>query len=226
MKRARATGRVSKKKRVKVPQVMVPVPRVVVAPVGEKKFFDTVRASFTPATTGTIANLSLNLIPQGVTESERVGRKCTIKNVTIRGQVLMNTTATAANTATIVRIIVYLDKQANGQTAAVTDILDSATEFSFNNMSNKGRFITLGQERIALSCPSGSGRGSTDTLSYGENVAAYFFNKEVNIPVEFSTGGTGAITEIRSNNIGVLAIQGSQALANMEYISRVRFTDN
>ncbi len=139
----------------------------------------------------------------------------------------MNTTATAADTASIVRVIVYLDKQANGATATILDILETATEFSFNNMANKGRFLTLGQVRIPIQCPSGSGRGTTDTLSYGENVVPYFFSKEVDIPVEFDNSfADGRIATIRSNNIGVLAIQGSQALANFEYIARLRFTDH
>lgn len=194
-----------------------------VAVVGERKFFDTTRTSFAPAVTGDIANLSLNLIPQGVTESERVGRKCTITKVMLRGRIDMNTTAVAADTATIMRLIIYEDKQANGQTATVTDILETATEASFNNLSNSQRFRILMDSRMPTQCPSGSGRGSTDTLSYGENVVPIFFAKDVKIPIEFSSTA-GVIGEIRSSNIGVLAIQ-SQALANLSYVARVRYSD-
>ncbi len=192
---------------------------------GEKKFFDTTRASFTPAIAGTIANLSLNLIPQGVTESDRVGRKCTISKIMIRGELTQNTTSTAADTSSIIRVIVYLDKQTNGATAAVLDILETAVEASFNNLSNSKRFKILSDQRHSLASPSGSGRGTTDTLSYGEMMIPYFWvKKKCNIPIEFSST-TGAIGEVRSNNIGVLVIQSPGAVNNFSYTARVRFTD-
>ncbi len=191
---------------------------------GEKKFFDTVRAVHQPAVAGTISNLSLNLIPQGVTESERVGRKCTISKIMLRGNIT-TIAATAANaTSNICRVIVYEDTQANGATAAVTDILESATEQSFNNLSNSMRFRILMDKRNPGYCPSGSGRGTTDTLAFGENVQDFFWSKSCAIPIEFSAT-TGAITEIRSNNIGVLTIVSS-AITDISYVARVRFSDS
>ncbi len=191
---------------------------------GENKFFDTTRASHAPGTSGTISNLSLNLIPQGVTESTRVGRKCTINKLMIHGNCALPTTAVAGETSDLLRFIIYLDKQANGATAAVTDILESAAWASFNNLSNSQRFQILADKHITLNCGAGSGRGSTDTLSYAEYVMPYFFFKKCKIPVEFSAT-TGAITEIRSNNIGVLCITvGGEAVTG--YTARVRFSDN
>ncbi len=189
---------------------------------GEKKFFDTVRAGFTPSATGTIANLSLNLIPQGVTENSRVGRKCTITKIMIRGELTANTTATVANTSSIIRVIIYLDKQANGATAAVLDILETADEASFNNLSNSKRFKVLSDQRHPMICPSGAGNGTTQ--EFGESITPYFWvKKKCSMPIEFSST-TGAITEIRSNNIGVLCIQ-TTANANISYTARVRFSD-
>ncbi len=192
---------------------------------GEQKFFDTVRAVHQPAVAGTISNLSLNLIVQGVDENERVGRKCTVNKVMLRGNITTSAQTAANATSNICRIIVYQDKQANGATATVTNILSTATEQSYNNLSNSGRFKILMDLRNPGACPSGSGRGTTDTLAFGEQVKEFFWAKEVNIPLEFGTGGTGAITELRSNNIGVLSIVSS-AITDLSYVARVRFSDN
>ena len=49
----------------------------------------------------------------------------------------MPTTTNASNTFDTLRFILHLDRQANRAAAAVTDILESADHFSFNNLSNK-----------------------------------------------------------------------------------------
>ncbi len=187
---------------------------------GEHKFFDTIRASHAPGQTGAISNLSLNLIPQGVTESTRVGRKCVLTKIMLRGTCAQPTTANAGETGESLRIILYQDKQANGATAAVTGILSTATFESFNNLSNSQRFIILSDKLIDLNIPSGGGT----TEVFGEVVKHWEMFKDVNIPIEF-TGTSGAITTITSNNIGVLAITKSGE-GVLNYVSRVRFSDN
>ncbi len=191
----------------------------------ELKFLDTTRAQTTTATAGAITNASLNIVAEGVGESQRIGRKIVLRAIHIQGTVLLPTTATAADTSDSVRVVLYQDKQTNGAAAAVTDILESADYRAFNNLSNKGRFRTLADTRVALDSGSGSGRGTTDTLSYGESQEWLSIHKVVNIPVEFDNSGTdGAITTQRSNNIGVLVISQS-ARASVGYIARVRYTD-
>lgn len=189
---------------------------------GERKFFDTTRATQTVAATGTIMNLSLNLIPQGTTESTRIGRKCVIRALNLRGNYNLPGATAAANTSDILRIIVYVDKQANGATAAVTDILETASYNSFRNLAESGRFKLLYDKSHALNTMGGAGNGTTD--SFGEIARPWSFNKRCMIPIEFSST-TGAITEIRSNNIGVLAISKG-AVAQLDYIARVRYSDS
>ncbi len=196
---------------------------VMVMPTGELKFHD-VDVDLNPMTTGEdILIDSVVKIAQGVTESARIGRKCTVKSINWRFEILLATTAVAANTSDIARIIVYLDKQANGATAAVTDILESADYQSFNNLTNKGRFFTLMDRTYALSASAGSGRGTADTLSYGEVQVQDSFFKKLTVPIEFSAG-TGAIGEIRSNNIGILAI-AKAGVTVFRSKMRIRFTD-
>ena len=122
-----------------------------------------------------------------------------------------------------VRMIMYLDKQANGAAAAVTDILESADWQSFNNLSNSGRFITLMDKSVILNYQNLASDGggvvsSTNTAREGA------FYKMCNIPLEFSAT-TGAMGEIRSNNIGVLLISAN-GQAKFESKIRLRFSDN
>lgn len=107
----------------------------------EVKFFDTTNTGTALATTGVITNSSLNLIPQGILENNRIGRKCTIKKIQFRGVIQFNSSTTESGE--VVRIMVVWDKQANGAAATITDILETADEKSFNNLSNKNRFVTL-----------------------------------------------------------------------------------
>lgn len=195
------------------------------AATGEKKFFDTRFAETVVASTGAITNPSLNLIPQGTTESDRIGRKCNIKNIHIKGELKFPNSAVAGSTADRIRIIIYQDKQTNGATATVANILDNtvggALIDSFRNLSESGRFYILMDRTMDLVAQSGGAPNAGE--NFGEVKKSWRFNKTCNMPLEFSST-TGAITEIRSNNIGVLAVTEA-GLATLQYTCRVRFSE-
>ncbi len=182
---------------------------------GELKFHDLDVDDAAIASGGTIAQASCNLIAQGVTESTRIGRKCTVRSIGWRFQIVL---ATAASTGTrdSCRVILYLDKQCNGATAAVTDIVESADFQSFNNLANKSRFRTLMDRTYTLNPSGGAGDGTTND-SCTTSVDDTFF-KKCRIPLEFDST-TGAITEIRSNNIGVLLLAD---VGNLGFESKMR----
>ena len=168
-----------------VPKTVPAFARSTIAP--ELKFFDTVVAGTALATTGVITSASLNIVPQGTTESERVGRKMIIKKLGIRFLLQFNNGT--AETADVVRIIVVLDKQTNKTAFAITDVLETASEGSFNNMANKGRFLILMDRYESIN----------KTTDIGTNVNEFtqawsWFSKELNIPIEFdNTATTGAM---------------------------------
>ncbi len=196
------------------------VPVFVRAP-GELKFHDLDIDDATIASNGTIAQVSCNLIAQGVTEVQRIGRKCILRSVNWRFNIRLPEVASTSATADTVRVMLYLDKQANGATAAVTDILESDNYQSFNNLANKSRFRTLMDRTYEINQEAGSGDGTAnDGHRFNMNDSLY---KKVNVPVEFDAG-TGAITEIRSNNIGVLLLS-KNGLCVFESKMRVRFSD-
>lgn len=185
-------------------------------PGGESKFFDTVVASGATSASGAIESLSLNLIPQGTTESERLGRKCTITSMYIKGQFTLSSTAGNDGGEDRIRVIVYKDKQANGATATVANILETADINSFRNLAESQRFDVLSDRVYDFNVSAAT---SAATI---QNSKTYSFGKaKCNIPLEFNST-TGAITELRSNNIGVLSISES-GTANFGFTSRVRF---
>ncbi len=182
----------------------------------ELKFHDVDLDDGVIAAGGTITP-SINLIAQGVTESARIGRKCVIKKIQWRYRLCL-TNSTSGTTDTV-RIIMYLDKQANGATAAVTDILETADIHSFNNLVNSGRFRILMDRSVDVLKTSGG--DASGTLNHADIHMSGTFFKNCNIPLEFA-GTTGAITEIRSNNLGVLLL-GKDGVAQFDSKIRLRF---
>ncbi len=121
-----------------------------------------------------------------------------------------------------VRVILYLDKQVNGATASATLILESANYQSFNNLSNSGRFCTLMDRTYTLNhtnlASDGAGVVSSSNIFVDDS-----FYKDCNIPIEFNST-SGVITEISSNNIGVLLLAKVGEVA-FESKMRLRFSD-
>ncbi len=184
-------------------------------PNGELKFHDS-----TPSGTSTAAGailVSLNLIAQGTTESTRIGRKCIIKSIGFRGRAVLPATATAANMSDVFRLILLIDRQANGANTTVLSVLETENWRSYRNLAESGRYQTLWDKTIVMNA-----RAGIPTTS-GETAYPLHYYKKLNLPIEFS-GVTGAITEIRSNNLILLLISDS-AFATFNMQCRLRFSD-
>ncbi len=190
---------------------------------GELKFHDIDFDDAVVANTGAIANAgSVVLIGQGVTESTRIGRKCTIRSIGWRysyGLPEQDAVATP-QAGDLLRVIMYVDKQTNGATAGVTDILETADYQSFNNLANKGRFRIL-CDKVHTINYSGLASDGAGVVSQARPVYSGRFFKKMNLPLEFSgTAAPAAITEVRTNNIGILLIsQGGVC----DFASKLRF---
>ncbi len=194
---------------------------------GELKFLDLTIVDAGVSATGAITD-SVNLIPQGVDESERVGRKCTLRSIGWRFDYSLAAQADVADLSNgdVLRVLLYLDKQANGATAVVATaagILETADYRAFNNLANTSRFRTLMDRTYSINrqvaMTDGASTGSSPQIVMHDS----FFMK-VNIPLEFDLAA-GAITEIRSNNVGVLLISRN-AVVDFNSVMRIRFSDN
>jgi len=185
----------------------------------ELKFFDTALSFSFDATGEVPATGQLSLIPQGVTESTRVGRKCVIKSIQIRGTAF-NNDATVSDTDAYIYIV--QDTQCNGAAAAVTDVLTSNNMgTALVNLENSERFRIL--RRIPLHLQTGAGVAA----AFGDMSKQVNLYMKCNIPLEFdSSASTGAIGTIRSNNVFLLAgTSGTDDKTAFAGTCRLRFSD-
>lgn len=190
----------------------------------ELKFKDTTVAAALSLIVGTIHSSSLVAIPQDGTESGRVGRKVTVKAVHVRGLSVLAGTSDNNQADDTIRLMLVLDKQANGAAPSVTDILETASIDSFNNLANKSRFRILKDSKIVMNTYSG-GLGGTTTDSGNRTLPFEWHINNLNLPIEYDNSATtGALATIRSNNLLVLGISSDQT-ATIRFTARVRYTD-
>lgn len=187
----------------------------------ELKNFDVVWQLNPVVATGTISPHLLT-IAQGIGDTQRIGRKVTIKKVMLRGNVEIPSTSTPGNTSATVRIMLIHDKQANKALPGVTDVLETAVFQAFNNLSNKNRFVVLMDRMLVVQSKSGSWDGTDD--QFGENQVNFSYYKDVVIPIEYNAA-SGAITTVTSHNIFGLIIS-SVGIAVWAGNLRFRYTDN
>ncbi len=192
----------------------------------EYKFFDTVLAFNFDATAEVPATGQLNLIPQGITESTRVGRKCTIRSIQIRGMYAYAPGASASSAA-MSYLYLVLDKQANGAAAAASGdggvFTGTTLSEAMLNLSESHRFVVL-KKWIQPHVPTAGA-----TTAYNVVTHKLEYHKRCMIPIEFSNT-TGAIAEIRSMNLFLIAgADGVGAafddLTSFQGKCRVRFSD-
>lgn len=190
----------------------------------EKKFFDGEKTLVTVAQdAGTLLNESLNLIQEGTEPFDRIGRKCTITNILIRGNALLNATTAAGDAHDSVRIILVLDRQANG--TALTNMNSILTNggaehgtFQFNDLNFVRRFKILWDKTITMNV-SGAGLSATDSWSATHRDFHYY--KKVKISLFFDLAAA-AMANVESNNLVMLAVS-THGLAAIRYSWRLRF---
>ncbi len=171
----------------------------------ELKFHDLQNLDTNPVTAiGSIPIDSFLKIQSGTGESQRIGRNILVKKMSIKFTWTFLAQQFAGNAHSFARIIIYCDKQANGATASVNDILeDGAGMLSFRELENIHRFRILADRKYAITPTCGAGNGTTDNFTGGYIQDEIHVN--MNLPVEYS-GVLGLITEIKSNNIAMLLI--------------------
>lgn len=185
----------------------------------ENKFFDTQLAWTFDNTTEVPASGQLVLIPQGDTESTRDGRQCTITSIAING-FMSYAPGAAALASGVCYLHLMQDLQCNGAAATAADVFLAGTQYSgMHNLANSSRFRTL--KKWSWTFNPGAGV----TTAFNNVTKTIKFYKKCHIPLEFS-GTTGAITEIKSNNLFLVASsQGNNMddTVTMTGFCRVRF---
>lgn len=192
----------------------------------ELKFLDTaVTSPTTIPIAGSILADSINVIPQGNGPSARIGRKVTIRSINWHWEILKQTHTTGSSGTEYVRVVLYLDKQCNGTAAVPADIMATSNYLSFRNLANTGRFSILMDKSYMIKDQAAAGNGTTDR-AFETGVRGSFY-KKCKIPIEYdSTATTGALTTIRSNNLGVLLFSRTGALTSFTSTIRLRYSDS
>ncbi len=163
-------------------------------------------------------------IPEGTGENERVGRRVLVKSIQLKGSV--GADAIPDDASVPIRWGLYLDRQTNGAAATFADLFTvvSGIEYgAMRNLDNSGRFHIICDRQLTV------GRGfSTASKQDYVPVNVYF---RLNHVLEFS-GGTGAISELTTNNFGLYIVQGDSvgsatASTNVRFrgTSRIRYQD-
>lgn len=199
------------------------------APTSEKKWHDSLRDLVVAnglqlvGSTGTPTVVSINLIPQGTSAVNRDGRKCVLRSYYCSGT--LKTTVTAqGDYHGYVKLWLVQDTQANGANPAALDVfdIDGTSALTHRNLYNVDRFKILDVCRFQINPPATNGGSELNgTTTYFE------CQGKLSIPLEFSST-TGAITELKSNNLMWIAMvdgltQGADAAA-LKLFTRVRFT--
>lgn len=183
----------------------------------ETKYFDTTLSFNVDSTMEVPATGQLVLIPQGDTATTRDGRQCTLTSIQIRASCIF-VPAAAATAATWMSLYLVLDKQCNGAAAAVTDVFTSAnSSLAMFNLDNSDRFQIIKKWQYDFNAVAGA------TTAYNNVQRHIEWFKKINIPMNYSSTA-GAITEIRSNNLFLVAgAQNSDDLIQVGGVCRVRF---
>lgn len=183
----------------------------------EKNFVDLAPASYAANTTGSITLLAT--IPQGASQSQRIGKKVMMRSCQIRGECVADTT-TATSMASL--IIVY-DKRPTGSLPAITDVLVSANANSMTNDVNSGRFKILRRINYSLN-------GNNLTAGQQTGTTGYFIDDffKINKRAVYKAAATGAIGDIEEGAIYGITV-GNQAAgtadANFNVGYRFRYTE-
>lgn len=179
-------------------------------------FVDLAAAAYVLDTTGSITLLAT--IAQGVSDSQRVGKKAAYKSVQVRGSVASGTTATLND----VSLLIVYDREPTGALPNITDILNTANSRSFNNDTNSDRFKIV--RRIDKVLIGNSTTPATGVESF--NLDEYIDLK--GMPIQFGNAGTGAIGDIKKGalylvTVGNIAAGTAAASATLGF--RTRFFD-
>lgn len=190
----------------------------------ELKFFDTnVTADNIPDEWSSI-NFVHN-IPKETGPSDRIGRRYTIKSLQMR----LNITKRPNVESVIIRIIIVLDKQTNGEFLTgdqlfVAGATQGPTTWSkYRNLENLDRFEILWDKTYHMDATSGTNAAAMRGIPATTIADSYF--KRVNIPILVAEkAGSPSIADVATNSVHVMYCSNEENLSDISYDFRVRFT--
>lgn len=194
-------------------------PPKVVTGGNEIKYWDT--GLQTNVGTGiTVLDNSLCLVPQGTTDTSRIGRS--IKILAIHNQWSHFTTyGTTIDESSLSRFWLILDKQSNGAVPATpAEVFQTTSNIQpFMQLNNSGRFVCLRNHLSKLEVETATTGG---TFSQAWNNWTWF--TKVNMIIEY-TGSSGVISTLKSNNLLTYGINARINSTNFRHDTRIYYID-
>lgn len=173
---------------------------------------------------------SLNVIRQGTASFKRIGNTVTLKEIQIRMIISLNRLVEniVLPNSDILRVIVFVDKQANGVATAFNDVLNTfggqRILQPYNRMGNE-RIVILWDQYYEINYQALS-LDSENLVSLCSVKQFDLLAKPLNIPIHWSDANeAGAIDTILSNNIGLMVFS-KNGEAKLDYVSRILYEDN
>lgn len=211
----------------------------------ERKYFDTTYSAALVAATTSWAScevdpatkLTLFCPTSGSGISNRVGRKCNVSTIRVRG--CISTTYRGAqsyvNGPIFVRLLLVLDMQTNGAQLNAEDVMNAPgtadalhVGLTHMNLANLGRYRILKDYHVILQPSIAASEGSISTVSYSHNGLRFNISKKFKKPltVHFNSVDGGTIADIVDHSFHVIAqVSDSSTNAKLNYESRVVYTD-
>lgn len=171
----------------------------------EKKSFDSAATALVVPATGIWSAVgAANLIRQGTTSQNRIGREVQMKSWMMR--------VSCAAVGVPIRILLIYDKSGQNGSATlplITDILVTDSHTSFHNLENKERFVTLVDTLFM------NGGGNATTSEY----------RKIDLPAIFGADA-GTAADFRTGTVLFAASACNGALATtVDVRMRCRYTD-
>lgn len=191
-----------------VPAIANTVGRVLSMINTEDKYNDQTQSNQSVPNTGFVSSV-LTVMARGTADNERIGNKVLGKDILIRGSVAINSASTVTQN---VRLMLVCDKEYDGATAALTDVLQSVDPFSPIEEHFTKRFTILRSYNFALS-------------SQRPNVTFKIYSK---VPWHVWYDGSGSTsTDGKENQLYLMAVSDlSTNVPVLTYYSRFKFYDN
>lgn len=168
---------------------------------------------------------SLLQIAQGTTKNNRIGNKLLLYQIRGKLTFLLNQEAIAGVPNDVVRFILYKDNQANGAAATTNEILDTAINGTVNIQSMQAMDfvdrITIIKDRYFTLNPLYGVEGA----SSGAVLLHMKFSHKCRAEIRYSST-TGAITEVQSDNYGIMLVSQNAATQVLSGQVRVYWKDH
>ncbi len=201
----------------------------------DQKLIDGVIAAPSDASAGEqdpSATVLLNTVVQGDGESNRDGRKITMRSIYVEGIITtaVQNSQSAADQQPSIFIALVMDTQTNGATIASEDVFVNPGASAktnagpMRNLQQTRRFKILATRKFVMDLESMTNdTGATGGVIIAGQTKRFSFFQKLNTQVNF-TGTTETVANIADNSLHIIAYASNTAQApKISYNCRLRF---